>query len=307
MLKVLTTGRLSTQFYAHLQDNALGIEVQRSEAPSQADIDWADCLACFPIGNDVSLQSLKWIHSFGAGVDGFLERDDLNAELKLSRTTGTLGAKAAEFCLCHILNFLQDTFAIYEDMRQRVWRARAASSAQGKTVLLLGTGAMAQGIAHALGALGMRVIGVNTTGRTSSAYFGHCLRFDAIHSAGLDITCIINTLPYNSATERLLDEQFFAQFEGALLINIGRGRSLHTQDLRRALDNDAIAYCVLDVFDIEPLPPTSWLWQHPKVFVSPHQAAITDIDDVLSSFMSALHAYTKALPSECFVDRRRGY
>lgn len=307
MIKVITTGRLSTQFYAHFKDNALGVEVRCTEHLTQAQIDWADCLASFPVDENVSLEQLKWVHSFGAGVDGFLKRTDLGANLRLSRTTGTLGAKAGEFCLCHILNFLQDTFSIYEDMQSQAWRERSATSLKRKTVLILGTGSMAQGIAAILSSLNMTVLGVNTSGTSSHKSFAHCYRLETLPSALGHVSCVINTLPDIKATQGLLDATFFKRFQHALLINIGRGPTLNTEDLHLALEAEHLHYCVLDVFDEEPLTKTSWLWGHHKVFISPHQAAITDINDVTSSFVAALQGYSSNTPNNHFVDRRKSY
>ncbi len=307
MINVLSTGRLSTQFYEAFKDNTLGVDVKVTDHVTQAQIDWADCLASFAITEPVSLAHVPWIHSFGAGVDGFLKREDLHPKLWLSRTTGKLGEKAAEFCLCHLLNFCQDTFAIYDDMQTKTWPNRSAVSIKATTVLILGTGSMGQNIARFLTALGVTVLGINTTGTSQDKAFARCLRFSDLPAATPNITCIINTLPLVPATQALLDQQFFSRFQQALLINIGRGQTVVTNELRTAMNAGNIAYSVLDVFDKEPLPADSWLWQHPKVFISPHQAAITDIDDVISSFTEALPAYLRQEPNHCFVDRSKRY
>ena len=307
MIKVLSTGRLSTQFYEAFKGNTLGLDVQIADQVTQAQIDWADCLASFPIDAEVSLHKLKWIHSFGAGVDGFVKRTDLNKDLRLSRTTGALGAKAGEFCLCHILNFLQDTFAIYKDMQTQAWPERAAVSSKNKTVLLLGTGSMAQGVATLLRSVGITVIGVNTSGASAGPNFERCFRFEELPDTLSEVTCVINTLPHVAATQGLLDAHFFSRFQHALFINIGRGATVKTQDLALAIKAGQFAYCVLDVFEEEPLPKSSWLWQHPQVFVSPHQAAITDIDDVTKSFLAALEAYAVNTTNAYFVDKKKSY
>lgn len=307
MIKVLTTGRLSTQFYEHFKDNALGIEVRHTDTATQAEVDWADCLASFPLTEALSLRGLSWIHSFGAGVDGFIQRDDLSPTLRLSRTTGKLGTKAGEFCLCHVLNFFQNTFSLYEEMQCSTWRPHAASSISTRTALILGTGSMARGIATLLRACGMKVLGVNTSGGNTHANFDDCLRLQDLRRRAEGIDCVINTLPLHEGTEGLLDEAFFSLFHRSLFINVGRGRTVNTQALGRALDTEQLRYCVLDVFSEEPLPIDSWLWQHPKVFISPHQAAVTDIDDVVPNFLTALDAYATQQNHECFVSRTQAY
>jgi len=167
---------------------------------------------------------------------------------------------------------------------------------------------MAQGIAQLLGAIGISVVGVkHIRAYEPSPILNRCYSFDALPSALPDVSCIINTLPHHKATQGLLDTAFFARFAQALFINIGRGQSVNTEDLKLALDTDRIRYCVLDVFDEEPLPAASWLWHHPRVFISPHQAAITDIDDIATSFVTALQAISQKAPNTCFVDRDKSY
>lgn len=307
MLKILTTGRLAPQFYAALQASNLPVQVRLLEHLQQSDIDWADCLASFPVSETLSLEGLAWIHSFGAGIDGFAARKDLSPQLRLSRTTGELGQKMGEFCLCHLLNFLHNYGAIAQDKEKRHWQQRPGKSIRDQTVLLLGTGKMAQGVAQTLGSLGAHIIGVNNSGRTDEAHFERCVTMAAVPGVAGRVSCIINTLPLHEKTLRLIDLPWLSHFSEALLINVGRGATLETDDLQQAFAKRHLAYAVLDVFEVEPLPTDSWLWQHPQVFVSPHQAAITDVHDVMKSFTQALQAYELNLQSEVFADLSRGY
>lgn len=307
MRNILTTGPLAAQFSVALEASALSVCVKYVQHPQQSDIDWADCLASFPVSKALHLGKLPWIHSFGAGVDGFVARDDLNPELRLSRTTGLLGQKIGEFCLSHLLDFLQNTPALAQDKLTMNWQQRPATSIRDQRVLVLGTGAMAQGVARLLAPLGATVIGVNNSGRIADASFHRCVTMADVGEVAAQVRCIINTLPLVEQTERLIDLAWLSRFGEALLINVGRGGSLKTDDLQRAFEEDYLAYAVLDVFDQEPLPPQSWLWHHPQVFVSPHQAAITDVQDVLASFTEALQALELGHDSDLFADLGRGY
>lgn len=307
MLKVLTTGRLAAKFHAAVQANELPVQLRLVEHPQQSDFDWADCLACFPVSADFALHRIPWIHSFGAGIDGFVTRKDLHPRLRLSRTTGDLGQKMGEFCLCHLLNFLQNCHAVAQDNAASNWQQRPSKSIRGQTVMLLGTGKMAQGVAQTLQSLGANIIGVNNSGHADKPYFQRCVTMAAAPDVAAQACCIINTLPLHENTRRLIDLPWLSHFREALLINVGRGATLVTDDLQPAFAKRYLDYAVLDVFDIEPLPQDSWLWQHPQVFVSPHQAAITDVHDVMKSFTQALHAYELNLQSEVFADISRGY
>jgi phosphoglycerate dehydrogenase-like enzyme len=307
MLKILTTGQLASQFCAALEASALPVQVKYVKQAQQSDIDWADCLACFPVSKDLSLQRVTWIHSFGAGVDGFVARKDLHPQLRLSRTTGQLGRKMGEFCLTHLLNFLQNTVALQQDMALRQWQQRPARGIRGQHVLILGTGKMAQGVAQLLAPLGATIIGVNNRGRVDDVNFQDCVRMQDVGAIAAQVSCIINTLPLVEQTEGLIDLAWLSRFHEALLINVGRGATVKTDDLQRAFAERYLAYGVLDVFEHEPLPQDSWLWQHPQVLVSPHQAAITDVHDVLTSFTAALHAREQGLVNDLFIDVAKGY
>lgn len=307
MLKVLTTGRLGAQFSASLESSELPIQVKFVDNAQQVDVDWADCLASFPVSEQLSLKNIPWIHSFGAGLDGFLQRKDLNPTVRLSRTTGRLAQKMGEFCLCYLLSFLHNTAALQQHRREKNWQPKPTKSIRGQVVLLLGTGKMAQGVAQLLAPLGVTTIGVNNSGRAPDTHFSQCVTMTAVPKIANKVDCIINTLPLHKQTERLLDLSWFSHFHDALFINVGRGGSVLTDDLQLAFQRHHLAYAVLDVFDIEPLPQDSWLWQHPQVFVSPHQAAVTDIDDVMMSFTEALQAHERGLDSEFFTDLSKGY
>lgn len=307
MLKILTTGRLSTQFSVALEASNLRVLVKHVEQAQQSDIDWADCLASFPILDNLSLTNVPWIHSFGAGVDGFVLRKDLHPQVRLSRTTGHLGRKMGEFCLCHLLNFLQNIAAIQQDKATKNWQQRPSKRIRGQTVMLLGTGKMAQGVAQILAPLGAKIIGVNNSGSTNDSHFQRCVRMATTKEVSPDVDCIINTLPLHEQSALLIDLAWLSHFREALLINVGRGGTIKTDDLQQAFSERYLAYAVLDVFDHEPLPQDSWLWHHPQVFVSPHQAAITDVDDVMVSFTEALRARELGVDSDVFTDPRRGY
>lgn len=307
MLKILTTGRLAPQFSAAVQASELRVLVKFVEHPQQSDIDWADCLASFPVSASLSLRRLPWIHSFGAGVDGFVARKDLHPQLQLSRSTGLLGQKMGEFCLTHLLIYLQNTLALQHNIAAQRWQQRPAQSIRGQTVMLLGTGKMARGVAKILAPLGAKLIGVNSSGRIDDANFNGCVTMQSVSEIAAQVNCIIDTLPLVAQTAGLIDLAWLSRFREALFINVGRGATVQSAALRPALEERYLAFAVLDVFEHEPLAQDSWFWQHPQVFVSPHQAAITDVHDVMTSFTQALRAREQGLNDDLFIDMVKGY
>ncbi len=305
-MNILTTGRLGEEFSGHLKSNELGLNVRYVKNMSQKDINWADSLASFPVNEEINLSRMKWIHSFGAGVEGFIKRKDLNRNLILTRTVGSLGYKMGEYCLCHILNFAQNTFQIYNNQKSRLWQPAYPKSVKDNNVLILGTGEMAKGISNVLTKAGIHIIGVNTNGLQVPG-FTKCLSFESIKTIANKVDCIISTLPLNMSTSDLLNNAFFDLFKGILFINVGRGKSVEVKDLEKAINSQNVAFAVLDVFEEEPLPKESTLWDNPNILVTPHQAAITDIQDVIKCFNFVYESIRLNERNAMFVDIEKGY
>ena len=102
---------------------------------------------------------------------------------------------------------------------------------------------------------------------------------DPIEIVGLrkqfkDFTAVNDQLlPLNDETRHLMDAERLGQMkEGALLVNIARGPLVDTAALLNALDAGRLGGAALDVFDAEPLPPNSPLWDHPRVLLTPHNS-----------------------------------
>ena len=307
MLKIITTGRLGRAFYSAIKDLKADFEITFTENLSTGDVARTDCLAAFSAPDNIDLSNVKWIHSFGAGVEGFLRRNDIEEDTIITRTVGRLGFKMGEFCLCHMLNYYQNTFTVYENKKLKKWESIHPASVADTTVLILGTGEMAKGISSVLAPHRMKCIGVNISGNQTTDVFYATVKFDNIKSIANKVSCIINTLPLTPDTVDLLDKDFFCIFNNALFINVGRGQSIVTADLLHALDDSKIDCAVLDVFENEPLPEGSPLWDHPDIFISPHQSAVTDIADVMESFLEAHKLFQAHERNHLFVDRKRGY
>lgn len=305
-MKVITSGRLGKEFYEHYKENDLGVKVKYVEELNQQDIDWADGLVSFAPKEEVNLKDLQWIHCFGAGVESYLNINDLNAELLLSRTVGDLGSKMGEFCLTHLLNYFQNFYTVRVNQSEKKWEQHWPKSVKAKNVLLLGAGEMAKGISSVLKTVEMTTIGVNRNGNPNKG-FDQCIAFDDVQSIAGDVDAIINTLPHTKHTEGLLSKSFFNRFQNVLFINVGRGKTVNTSDLKFAISNGNCAYAVLDVFEEEPLPKSSDLWTNEKIIITPHQSALTDIHDVILSFEAVFHSIQNQEENALFVDIKKGY
>lgn len=171
-----------------------------------------------------------------------------------------------------------------------------------QTILVLGLGGIGRVVAQKLHALGARVIGTSRSG-TGVPGVHEVVPLDRIAEVAPTVDAVVNTLPGTAATEHLLDKGFFdALRPGATLVNVGRGSVVDEAALIEALDSGRVGFAALDVFETEPLPSHSPLWNHDHVLVSPHTAALTPAEDRLIAELIATNA-TRLLDGESLLNR----
>lgn len=144
-----------------------------------------------------------------------------------------------------------------------------------QTVLVLGLGGIGRAVAAKLSALGMSVIGTSRSGAGAPGVARTVHPSDVAEVLG-DVDAVVTTLPGTDAIHHMIDAGFLAGLRrGATVVNVGRGTVIDEAALVAALDDGAVGFAALDVFEVEPLPDESPLWAHPRVLVSPHTAALT--------------------------------
>jgi len=162
-------------------------------------------------------------------------------------------------------------------------------------------------VAHSLTAQNFKVSGwsqnhKNIEGVTS--FHGNNAWADAISDADY-IVCL---LPLTPQTENILDKTFFARMnKGAYLINVGRGGHLNEGDLLEAIYNEQISGACLDVFRTEPLPDDHPFWRHPKIYITPHSASLTNIEQAATQLLENHRKMQNNKPLNYQVDRTQGY
>lgn len=307
-IKILTTGRLAEAFKNSVENefprNELIIDIYDNS--TKLSIDQYNVLAGFNPPEDMNLSAIEWIHSFGAGVNSFLGHSSLNPKTKISRTTGLLGKKIAEYCLCHILAFNQNILVHYRNQKNKAWNQIANKNLYSNSIAILGTGEMGRVCASKLKNLGSKVYGINTTG-SQYPEFKMCYSLNDFIKSPPKIDTLISLLPSTLDTIDLLNEDFFTELFDLHLINVGRGDVINESCLIKLINKGVICRATLDVFSTEPLPVESELWNNDKVIITPHQAALTDINDILISFRKAYNTIKQNQNCKLFVDLSKGY
>lgn len=214
--------------------------------------------------------NLKYVQLASAGYDR-LDLEPLNKRgLSVMNARGVHSPAIAEYILTYILSIYKNTFH-YKDLQDKnEWNKDVKYETMNKKrVMFLGAGSIAQEAAKRLAPFGAYTIGLNSDGRKIEG-FDECMKLndglEDINTADV----VVSTLPSSKATFHLLNYEVLKSMKNSsILINIGRGDVIDENGLLKAMD-ETIRYVVLDVFEEEPLPKDSQLWNHSKVIMTPH-------------------------------------
>jgi len=259
-------------------------------------------------------RNLRWLQEWGAGVDWLLRHPEVaKLEFTLTNASGVHAIPISEQILGYLLAFARRLPAAVRAQDRRAWQAPKRDQLfelAGKTMLLVGVGAIGARTAVIAAALGMRVLGIrrNPAGELPGvhAIFGSDQLLDLLPEAD----CVVLTVPLSQATQGMIGaRELRAMKPTSYLINIGRGGTIQQPALIQALREGWIAGAGLDVFEQEPLPTTSPLWELENVIMTAHYAGLTPAYDqrALAIFLDNLRRYHAREPLENVVDKVAGY
>lgn len=254
---------------------------------------------------------LQWIFVASAGVEKMPAEAIAARDILVSNVRGIHKKPMTESILAHLLALKRGLPQIYAQQERGEWSRRVRSSElNGSTALIIGPGAIGSEIGRILQAFDVYTIGCNRSGE-AAPYMDetHFLADVAQHLPKADI--VISMLPSTKYTKHLLGvEHFELMKDSAIFMNFGRGDVVATDVLTQVMQNRLIAYAVLDVFEVEPLPAEHPLWKLDNVIVSPHVSSHSSryVERSLDIFKPSLR---KWLAGERDVDNKmdllRGY
>jgi phosphoglycerate dehydrogenase-like enzyme len=250
---------------------------------------------------------LRWIQLVSVGFD-FYPRWLLDAPgVLVSTAHGSSSATIADFVLASILR-VQLRLAERRAQRADDWRFTEAPGLAGSRVALLGFGGIGQALAGRLLALGLHVKAL----RRSDAPLGlpgvERARDLADLLAGADHLVLL--APGTAETRHIVDAAALARAKPGLhLVNVARGSLVEPKALRAALDSGRLGWASLDVTEPEPLPAGHWLYQHPRVWLTPHTCAISpQVQQALvDKLLRSLDRLGRGEPPESLIELSRGY
>ncbi|MFP8955151.1 D-2-hydroxyacid dehydrogenase [Natrialbaceae archaeon A-CW3] len=237
-----------------------------------------DCDAIVTLEHREAFADLAWVHSIQAGVDRFPAETFDDRGVVLTNSTGihdrTIGETVAGFFLA----FSRRLHRHVANQQSKTWKRPEwdeAFTLPGTSACVVGTGTLGQGVAEVAGALGVSMRGVRRTPEPVPG-FEEIEPVSALHEAVSGVDFVVSTLPLTDETHHLFDATVFeAMDEDAYVVNVGRGPVVDESALIEALETGSIAGAALDVFETEPLPEDSPLWEMDEVIVTPHCGAYT--------------------------------
>ncbi len=230
------------------------------------------------------MKRLRWVQHFSAGVESctnkavFFESDVLLTNMK-----GVYGPGIAEHVIAMMLSLSRGLHQFQRQQTKGKWNRNLAREypmleLQGKTMLVVGLGGIGSEIAWRADALGMQVIATRNSSREKPEFVDYVGLADELFTLAKQADVIVNATPLTASTKGLFDSKFFDVLKpSAYFINIGRGKSVITEDLIAVLNDGKLAGAALDVVDPEPLPEDHVLWQMPNVIITPHISARSDL------------------------------
>ncbi len=263
-------------------------------------------------GELAGFPNLKVIFNLGAGVDALMADKTLPKVPLVRVSVGDLTHRMSEYVALHVLMHHRQELYLRESQRAKRWAPRYQWPAGAITVGIMGLGTLGADAAEVLVRLGFRVVGWSNSPKRIDRV--ECFNGKAQLDGFLRRTDIlVSLLPLTPDTRHILNRELFSKLNrsgpmGApVVINAGRGGLQNEVDILSCLDDGTLGAVSLDVYATEPLPPDNPFWTHPKVVLTPHNAADTDPDEISKYVARQIARFEAGQPLENLVDPARGY
>ncbi len=304
MIKILIVSKNASQYRKLVADAGL-TDLELADSPGP------DVEVVFGEPNLIrellpQLPALKWVQSTWAGVEPLLD-PALRRDYILTNARGVFGGLMSEFVFGYLLLHERKILQRLEAQKSRRWDASTTGTLRGKTLGLLGVGSIGAELARTAKFFGMTVRGYTR----ESAGCEHVDRYyhgPALLQFAHGLDYLVSVLPNTSQTRKIIGAELLSALpKHALFINVGRGSAVDESALIHALETEAIAGAVLDVFEQEPLPAESPLWDAKNLLVTFHTSAPSFPEDITKVFIENVHLYLNGQPLKYVVDFERGY
>ena len=257
---------------------------------------------------------LRWIHSAAAGVGGLLLPEVRRSDVVVTNSRGIHGATMAEHVIGVTIALLRDLPAAIRRQAAHEWAYIGISSIRtlrGRRMVVVGLGAIGSEVARAASALGMHVSAVRRhPGAPRPDWVASVHGSDELAEVLPLADVVVLAAPLTPETRALIGSRELRLMKPtAILVNVARGKLVDEKALVEELVRGTIAGAALDVFEHEPLDPSSGLWDLPNVLITPHTSGYREDywDAVADIFIENARRLEAGQPLLNVVDKERGY
>jgi len=227
-------------------------------------------------GRLMKTQAPRWTQIMAAGIDNPMFRSIMEKGVRISKSSAQ-ATPIAEYVVAHALS-LQVPIATQAALQAKhEWKNTPYRELAHTHWLMVGFGNIGHEIAKRIRPFGVELTVVRRNPGAPGDLADRVMGMSELAGMLPKADVIVLACALNDETRNMCDAAFFhAMKPGAILINIGRGGLVDEDALKAGLDRDQPAHAVLDVFQTEPLPKDSWIWDHPKIRVSAHTSNAGD-------------------------------
>lgn len=290
-LKVLVLFPASKEHKKMLESKAVMAEFtySNSSAVTEEQVQQADViLGNPPVGMLRQSGKLKWLQLNNAGYDNYLGDGILASDTILTNASGAYGLAISEYMICGLLMLYKKMPFYFDEQKQARWSdGGVVKSIYGATVLVIGFGDIGNEFARRAKAMGARIIGIRRRRDQKPDYVDELHTMDRLEALLPQADVVSLSIPASPETYHLMDEKRLALMkQDAVLLNVGRGSSVDSDALCRALNSGKLGGAYLDVTEPEPLPGDHPLWNANNIIITPHITGGFHLPETLKRIVS---------------------
>ena len=279
-LKVLVLNERAQDYVDPLARQFPAVVFHSAATPSEAQAVIAEVDAIIALAHRLpreliaAARSLKWVQSLTTGTDALI--GVLPPHVLLTSTRGVHGPQMSELAFLHMLALNRNFARMQHSQAAGKWDRYPQPLLDGKTIVIVGLGILAEHLAARCKLFGMVVIGVSA-GRKDAPNFDEVHSRDNLIKVAARADFLMLLVPYSKETHHLINADVLSAMKPtAFLINLARGGVLDEQAMIAHLKAGKIAGAGLDIFFTQPLPPESPLWHLPNVIITPNVGGYSD-------------------------------
>jgi len=330
---VLISAPIDQDWVERLKHISPDLTIERQPSLSSQDALWqeVEIIYGFPwkLPKLEQAPRLRWIQLYSAGADRLTDNPLFQTDIMITTASGVHAINIAEYVFTMTQAWYRRLPQLFAWKRGKEWGKdkestdSAIEELHGKTIGIVGYGSIGRQIARLARAYGMRVLAMQRGSNHKDTGFQfpdvgdpegtlpeQYYTFDQLHQMLQECDIVVAAVPLTTETKAMFNaEAFQAMKNSAFFVNIARGDVCDEAALISALEQKQIAGAALDVFQQEPLPSTSPLWDLPNVLMSPHDSGVTPHynERAATIFEANLRRYLAGQPLYNLVDKKRGY